>query len=123
MRAQRRGQVVQLRVGDRGSRGVVRLERVDQAAGEAAGERSGEPGGSGLCHGVAVRCGRARFRAAEERGTDPGRGGACRENSRQSRAGGDPAGGDQRKADPCADQAEQGEDPVVLVTVGVAGER
>jgi hypothetical protein len=66
-----------------------------------------------------VRCGRARFWAAEERGADRGRRGASRENSRQSRAGGDPASGNQRKVDPGTDKAEQSEEPVVLVTIGV----
>ena len=82
---------------------MVGLEGVLQAAGEAAGEGPRQPGASRLRHRVPVRC-RARAR---------------RENARQGGAGGDPAGGNQRKVDPCADQAEQSKDPEVLVTVGV----
>lgn len=109
--AQRRGEVVDLGVGDGRVRAVLAHEPVDQTArrapGEGAGQLRADEEGIGqrlLVHGV-----RAGLGGGEERRAELGRGRARREEGGDLAAAHDAAGRDHRQRHGLADLGDQGE--------------
>lgn len=107
--AQRRGEVVDVRVGGGRVRAVLAQEAVDQGAGRAAGERAGQPGAreEGVGQRPFVRVGRAGLVGGEEGGAQLGRVGAGREDGGDLATAHDAAGGDDRDVHGLADLREE----------------
>src|SRR3954451_11242627 len=108
-RTQRRGDVVDVRVGARRLLGVLAHEAVDDPARGATAERARERGRGLAGERLAVYVGGAGLRRAHERGAERRGGGAGREHGGDGAAGCQPAGGDQRKVDRRGDELERGE--------------
>ena len=119
--AQRRGEVIDLRIGRRRLGGVLAMPAVDDPARGAPAERAREHGASFRRGGRPLRRRRRRLARAEKGGADLRRARARDEHRAERGAGHDRAGGDQGQRDAGADEL-QGREQRELGLLVVVGE-